>query len=948
MKTLPIVLAYLAVCLGLFAGEPMMVSAGRGTPVVDGNLADEAWRNSIACGPFLLLSTNSFAQQQTTVRFLWDDERLYAAFECQEAALDPIQNRLHDFKDDYAGEDSDAVYSTDMVQLLLGNPASGRLYDVIAAASGVVCDCSSDLSQTEYWSNRERGWRSEATVAIGVSNTHGNAYWTAEVALPWHALGGSPAVGDRWRFLASRRECASKEVSALQATTEGGVHTAKNYGELVFVEKVPGLRVAAFPEFLPGRNALCVARENDAPVRLVCTADFGAETITAESAGEEVEFELGRDGDFVFQWFVAQENRVFYCSPRYNCEVNTHILTAQLRGAELSVNGIAVTGKGAPLKAGVNELSLKAGTGAEVSLSAGGVAFPWPEGWSVDADGVWRRKLLCAQSLVWPNWQVNGICLNRGGLQQLLFFPQGIPGRQVSDYTMTIELPPEMELVGASGYYKLFPLEVRKQESVIHDGTEFTQYAITVKKVLPYAATRKSHEMIAAVIAVDEKFATDESCIYYYASSHEANAVELPNRLPVHVLAPARGAQPQKLIIQLWTSWLKSMDDDALRHRIIDFFADAGVTEITSPVGDSQRLRSVMLFSFESWNFNCQEYLAAHPDQAQVTYDGKVSNLMVCSTRLVKDPEFARFLRERLKPWHQRFGGGKHIDWDYESHVKDSCLSCYCPTCLEEFARFAGVSAKGLTATRIHEKFLPQWQKYCHHRLADFATLLAETIHAELPGVVFSMYSGYQGDHSKLVYGIDWSLLEGNIDLAMCGYGRSPQELRDTQQCFHKTGLVLGELLFPFDYVQRTAPQALQAATLLRRCCDATRGCLIYHYPTLDGRSFLAIAEVSRLLARYEPFFTSGIRSPERLKMHTHGAKSAEFEVLEDGQGNLLVVLMNLQDKPRQFDFEVYAPPGMQLLDEQDHAVGSRSSITVDTFHFKVFELRISPKESQL
>ena len=191
-------------------------------------------------------------------------------------------------------------------------------------------------------------------------------------------------------------------------------------------------------------------------------------------------------------------------------------------------------------------------------------------------------------------------------------------------------------------------------------------------------------------------------------------------------------------------------------------------------------------------------------------------------------------------------------------------------------------------------------------------------------------------------------MLEGNIDLAMCGYGRSPQELRDTQQCFHKTGLVLGELLFPFDYVQRTAPQALQAATLLRRCCDATRGCLIYHYPTLDGRSFLAIAEVSRLLARYEPFFTSGIRSPARLKMHTHGVKSAEFEVLEDGQGNLLVVLMNLQDKPRQFDFEVYAPPGMQLLDEQGHEVGSRISPTVGAFHFKVFELRISPKESQL
>ena len=939
MKTLPMILACLAVCPGLFAAEPMMASAGRGTPLVDGGLADDAWRNSIACGPFLLLSNNNFAQQQTTVRFLWDDECLYAAFQCQEGALDPIQNRLHDFKNTYEGADSDAVYSTDMVQLLLGNPANGRLYDVIAAASGVVCDCVSDLAQAEYWSNRDRSWRSEAVVAIGISSTRGNAQWTVEMALPWRNLGGRPAVGDHWRFLASRREYASKEVSCLQATTEGGVHTAKNYDELVFVENVPGLRVTAFPEFLPGRNVFRVARENDVPGRLVCRADFGAETITAESTGEEVEFELGQGGDFVFQWFVAQENNVFYCSPRYNCEVNTHILTARLQGAELSVNDVAVT-EAVPLKAGMNELALKAESDAEVALSIGEMAIPYPEGWAVGEDGTAHRSILCEQSVVWPNWQVNGIYLNRGGLQQILFFPQGVPGKKVSDYTMTLELPPGVELIGASGYYKLFPLEVTRQGTTLRDGVEFTRYAITVEKKLSFAMTRKGHEMIATVIGVAEDAPLPETRIYYYASSQEGNALELPNSFAVHLIEPARGVQPKELLIQMWGSWLKSMDDDALRHRIFDYFADAGVTEITSPVGDCQRLRSVVLFSFEDWNFNCQEYLAKHPDQAQVAYDGTVSKLMVCSTRLVKDPEFAAFLRERLPAWHQRFGGGKHIDWDYESHVKDSYLSCYCPTCLEDFARFAGISVEGLTAERINQEFLSQWQQYCHRRLADFATLLANAIHEELPGARFSIYSGYQSDRSKLVYGIDWSLLEGVLDLAMCGYGRSPQELQDTQQCFQKTGLVLGELLFPFDYVQRIAPQAVSAATLLRRCCDATRGCLLYHYPTLDGRSFLAIAKVSRLVAKYEEFFTSGRRSPELLKMNSPGVNRAGYEVLEDGRGNLLVVLMNLQDKPRQFDFEVALPPGKRLFDDQGQPVETRLSLLLDGNQFQIFEAR--------
>ena len=77
------------------------------------------------------------------------------------------------------------------------------------------------------------------------------------------------------------------------------------------------------------------------------------------------------------------------------------------------------------------------------------------------------------------------------------------------------------------------------------------------------------------------------------------------------------------------------------------------------------------------------------------------------------------------------------------------------------------------------------------------------------------------------------------------GYGRTVKDLKDTQACFKKTKLVLGELIYPYNRELRTAPQALRAANLMRRCCDATKGCLVYEHPTLDGRSFLAFSEVS-------------------------------------------------------------------------------------------------------
>ena len=930
-----------ALCLGCFAADPVFIAAGRGTPVIDGELGDDAWKDSIACGPFLLNLTNSFAQQQTTVSFLWDDANIYVAFKCMEGALDPLQNRLHDFKNTFNEPDSDKVYSSDMVEVLLGNKANGKLYDIVVSASGLICGCVSNLEAAEYWTNRDRSWKSNAKVAIGVDNSGKDAHWRVELAVPWSALGGVPKVGDSWGVLAARRECASKEQSALQAIPSGGIHTNGYLGKLVFMEKVPGIRITSFPEFMPGINALKVAKTNEMPAHLNGRAAFGKDVISAKRAvskeGGELPFNLDKSGDFLFYWYLSQGSTVYYHSPDYKCHVNTRVLEAKLENAELTVNGVAVTSP-MPLKTGVNEFALKAGEGAGIALKVGDTAIPSPDGWAKGADGVEKLTILCEQSVVWPNWHVNGIYLNRGGLQQILYFPQGIPGKKVADYTMTFELPKGITLVGASGYYNIFPLETKELGKVVRGGVEFTQYAITVKKSIPYKEQRPSHEMIAVVVAIDEAIETSETQINYYASSQSGNAFELPNSFAAHIIEPAKGVQPKELFIELWSGWLKMMDDKNLQRRLFEFIADAGVNEVTGDVGEFTRLNDVTLFNFAVWNFNCEEYLKAHPEQAQVDFEGKVSKLVVCSRNMVRNPDFAAFLKARMKPWHERWGRCQHIDWDYEARVKTSYMSCYCKGCLEDFASFAGISAEGLTSESINNEHLEKWMAYCHRNVAGFAGLLCRTIHEELPGVVFSVYSGYQSDRTKVFYGIDWSLMEGVIDIAMCGYGRTVKDLKDTQACFKKTKLVLGELIYPYNRELRTAPQALRAANLLRRCCDATKGCLVYEHPTLDGRSFLAFSEVSKLLSKYEPFFMTGLRVPEMLKMP--GVNEAEYEVLGDGQGNYLVALMNLKDKPRDYAFEVTLPAGKQLYDDNGAPLGNKAAVTIDGFKTKVFIIK--------
>lgn len=63
--------------------DSSMISAGMGTPVIDGKLNDTVWQNSIGAAPFTLTKSNSFAKQQSVLRYAWDDENLYISFFCK-------------------------------------------------------------------------------------------------------------------------------------------------------------------------------------------------------------------------------------------------------------------------------------------------------------------------------------------------------------------------------------------------------------------------------------------------------------------------------------------------------------------------------------------------------------------------------------------------------------------------------------------------------------------------------------------------------------------------------------------------------------------------------------------------------------------------------------------------------------------------------------------------
>ena len=888
-------LAFLLAFVGgmVFAApHPGVVTAGRGTPVIDGRLDEAAWSGAIALKPFLLQKAGRPAAEETELRILWDDEALYFGFRCHERALNPVDNRLHAFKRACTTHDSDALYKDDSVEVLLVNPRQPkRVYDLIVGASGAFKD--SVASRTEaMWVKREPAWESGAKVAVVVTEGAAGA-WTAEFAIPWKSLGGRS--DGAWLFKAARFEKPSRENSAWQPIAVG-IHLPGEFSELRLADSVPGVALEAWPEFVPGENTMAfrcaggIATSVEATVAFSGAAPSHFRSFMSGAGAGRLPFQLEGRGNFTFHWSVegTADFADIFRSPDYSLAASAQLLEAELKGARLVVNG-RPAGKTAVLRSGLNELRLS-GAAAGVRLQADGFPVDFPDGWRTEKDGTRTLKLACGISSVWPNWQEQGLWVNRGGIQQLLLAPHGIPGHAVSDYGWTVELPAGMKLLGASGYYDRYPLETTALTG--------NRWRVTVKRSLKWREALQGHEYIALVLGIDEKAPGHGGQLHFWATSASACVREVPQTIEVHYLPPAHGGHPRKFLVQLWCGWLAKLDRRDLFPLYLDYMCGAGTTQVPFLPGAPHEVPSFFCINFKTWNLNLSEYAAAHPARQRVTFAGKADPTMVCPHEMLAQGDFRAELKRLLPVWHAAHGRCQEIQWDFEHGVfGDSPISCYCPRCLADFAKAAKLPAppKPADLQKLHGT---AWIEFMTQRQADIAGLLRDAIHEALPaGTVFSIYSGYECEDTHRVYGVDWRKLDGRIDRASMGYGRNPANLEATYAALEKTPLVLGAIIHPYRFTERFPPRAFTAAQLMRRACDATAGILLYYYPTADGRSFSALAKATTLIAAHEECFLN--RRNEVAKLQLQGGGEAEAALLSDDRGRQLIVLMNGGTAPR-------------------------------------------------
>lgn len=938
-----------------WAEEPPMVAVGKAdAPVLDGKLDDSAWRNAASVQPFRIQNGTRFAREATVMKAVWDERFLYVGFTCTARALLPEENRLSAFKAEVRENDGENLLKDDCVLLLLGSADGTEVYEFSFNANGMLLDARCRAPQ--LWTARDIRWNSGAKVAAAYGPEPGR--WSAEIAIPWEVVGGRPDKRSSRKFALGRYDSAGGEKSGWPGGNQGW-HDWRSPGEMKLVERVAGFlpEVPGAPAAGNGVFSVKSTSPGETFGLLVRTGTTPSYSGIAYGIGTRLPFYLGSGSQAVCQFEVLDQADLnpLFRTPVYEFQIQSTPVAIQCNGARVFINGTEHHDGKSFLQNGMNVIAVESGSGALPSFAIGPhvlkpdnrwkyCAAPEPHWQRVEFDdahwanasalpekGCYRVKLLVKESMLWPDWGTRGTAMNCDGLQTLFFAPKGVQGLVLDDYTFYFDLPEDFSAFGADSFYGKFPLRFAEAGRVAYHGRKYRRYAVTIAEKTAFSEQPPGHHFIVFAVGAPAAPGRDGDTIYYHCGSRKAAVLEVPNPLPIKFYPKLAGKQPAKYAIYIENTSFTELRSPDLLKKVIEHLARMGCTGTAPLPISSPSLHYAQMLHFANWNFSCREFVEQHPELELIDIQGHLSrggltpghsgaksssNRYVCPTAIVNDPAFLAYCEKKLPEWHQKFFRPDYVNFDYEEDVFEGYLACFCPRCLAEFAAFAKLSGPP-QRSEIRSQYAVQWTAFMNHRAAQVARVLRNAVRKVLPGKVFMAYSGYQNQQTKRIYGVDWALLAPEVDLAACGYGRIANEVAATREAVGKTPLMTGAIVYPYRMTERRYPDMCSKARLLRRACDANGGILIYHYPSLDGRSFDAVAAVSRLIANHEPFF---IRSETvRNFADIPGFPAEDVVALTDGKQRYLLMLLNQSQAARSFSLNL--PQYKKLLNATDGQV---------------------------
>ena len=154
-------------------------------PVIDGKLDDACWQQAeLVTGFYKLMSDNEVVEYQSIGRVCYDDTHLYIGMKC----LMPKGTKP---KGVPRGHDSQKIFGDEVVEIMLDpGRTRNRYYQLVLSAYGGTFDAyreSGGAREDDSWDGE---W-------VGKAH-HGDGFWSAEMAVPYHNLGITAKTAPTW------------------------------------------------------------------------------------------------------------------------------------------------------------------------------------------------------------------------------------------------------------------------------------------------------------------------------------------------------------------------------------------------------------------------------------------------------------------------------------------------------------------------------------------------------------------------------------------------------------------------------------------------------------------------------------------------------------------------------------------------------------------------------
>jgi len=186
-----------AICAASAVLPELRAERVRRAPKIDGVLDDACWRSAAQAGAFVAGKENVPAEVQTEAYLAYDNQKLYVGFRCDEPAVQGL--RAVDVVDQFW-----AKGANDAVLVFVSPREKGMPYYQLGVNSKGVPYERGHLA--------ERNVDLPGTIEARVQTQE--ASWTAEIAIPFQALGVGEQMGEVWRLNLTRVRAQSEEESS--------------------------------------------------------------------------------------------------------------------------------------------------------------------------------------------------------------------------------------------------------------------------------------------------------------------------------------------------------------------------------------------------------------------------------------------------------------------------------------------------------------------------------------------------------------------------------------------------------------------------------------------------------------------------------------------------------------------------------------------------------------